>query len=572
MSAAAAEVGAMRYTIFFDRFAFRKQDMLEPWEAITARLKNGTPARCKDDLSLLSLGVYGNKRTAGNALRSQENLLSITGVEGDYDSGKVEVEDAAERLALAGIRCVLHTSPSHKPEKPRWRVLAPLSREYQPRERARFVARINGILGGILTGESFTASQSFYFGQVQDGEYSQLVLDGDCIDTRDEFDAHAIMPAGKTASDGGVSDKTTDDNLRAGIRSGDNFHEALRGLAARLTGRGMNEVDTRAVLEGLMAESAEAGSPRWRARYDEIPRLVETAAGKFRDSRQTVATPTPPDRELPPIEAYADDATPAGEVEAPPSEARRFDRQAALMADCLDTPPDPPELIVQGLHAAHRGRASVGAGGGGKSTHDLYEAIRISRSAEPLYGLEVLRPGPVLILTAEDARPIVALWRLHRMAHDMAAVAAGASRVPRSSTCTSKTRPRFPARFVDCGPGRPARADPRCSASSPTSTNAAKLSAIFADPMNAFGPGERFVNDGEAELMRAGAWLSRDAQLRRAVRPPHRQGRCGRAGITDQYAGRGGSAGADNARFLHLLDRARARTATATPHPRRVSG
>ena len=52
--------------------------------------------------------------------------------------------------------------------------------------------------------------------------------------------------------------------------------------------------------------------------------------------------------------------------------------------------------------------------------------------------------------------------------------------------------------------------------------------------------------------MRAGAWLS--GRLNCAVRFVHHSGKGNaRSGIVDQYAGRGGSAGADNARFVHVL-------------------
>jgi len=79
-----------------------------------------------------------------------------------------------------------------------------------------------------------------------------------------------------------------------------------------------------------------------------------------------------------------------------------------------------------------------------------------------------------------------------------------------------------------------------------------KPSFISIDPMTFFGPGERFVNDGEGELMRAGRRIS--AGLNAAVRFEHHTGKAqARDRITDQYSGRGGSAGAVNARFVHVL-------------------
>lgn len=57
-----------------------------------------------------------------------------------------------------------------------------------------------------------------------------------------------------------------------------------------------------------------------------------------------------------------------------------------------------------------RRRGFVAPGGTGKTTLILYEAICIALGL-PLYGLEVKKPGPVLILTAEDSREML-LYRL----------------------------------------------------------------------------------------------------------------------------------------------------------------
>lgn len=227
--------------------------------------------------------------------------------------------------------------------------------------------------------------------------------------------------------------------------------------------------------------------------------------------------------------------------------AARFNREAARVGMAtFDCPPGPPESIVQGYLPRAAG-AKVGPGGGGKSTLDLFEAVHIALG-RPLYGLEVMRPGPVLILTAEDAREI-ALWRLYRLAEDMALSRPEREHIAEHIHIEDATA--YPCRFVDVDQGgRLVRT--YILEELADEYGEAGLSAVFADPQNAFGPGERFVNDGEAELMRGGAWLS--ARLNCAVRFVHHVGKGNaRAGITDQYAGRGGSAGADNARFVHIL-------------------
>ncbi|WP_192847204.1 VapE domain-containing protein, partial [Aurantimonas manganoxydans] len=91
------------------------------------------------------------------------------GIEGDYDGEIVQPADAANILKEFGILALVCTSPSHRPDKPRWRVYAPLSEAVSPKERRELVARLNAALGGILARESFAASQAFYVGAVTGG-------------------------------------------------------------------------------------------------------------------------------------------------------------------------------------------------------------------------------------------------------------------------------------------------------------------------------------------------------------------------------------------------------------------
>ena len=89
----------------------------------------------------------------------------VYGLEGDYDGGLISVDEAISRLESHNIRGAVYTSPSHTPEKPRWRsgtaeqpMFAGAARwpagapEWRPGRRAG--------------GESFTLSQSYYYGQV----------------------------------------------------------------------------------------------------------------------------------------------------------------------------------------------------------------------------------------------------------------------------------------------------------------------------------------------------------------------------------------------------------------------
>ena len=121
-------------------------------------------APSKAELPLIKLATFAGDR------RSDATLEQVYGIEGDYDAGQVQPAIAAARLADAGICGLIYTTPSHRPDTPRWRVLCALSRPFGPTDRHGHVARLNGALGGILAPESFTASQAFYVGAVDNGE------------------------------------------------------------------------------------------------------------------------------------------------------------------------------------------------------------------------------------------------------------------------------------------------------------------------------------------------------------------------------------------------------------------
>lgn len=142
-----------------------------------------TEAPNKGALPWLKLASFGTKKTDRGSLRNNANVLAIDGVEADYDAEVIDVDTAAVTLDAYGLAGIIYSSPSHTDEKPRWRVLCPTSRSLQPDERASLVARLNGVFGGELAGESFTLSQSYYYGRVAGStSHRVLVVEGQAID------------------------------------------------------------------------------------------------------------------------------------------------------------------------------------------------------------------------------------------------------------------------------------------------------------------------------------------------------------------------------------------------------
>jgi hypothetical protein len=130
-------------------------------------------------------------------LRHNGNILSVYGVEGDYDGEKMSFDEAVECARRAGVLTILYTSPSHRPAAPRWRALHPCAWSTAPAARTEMVDRANWIFGGVLNAESWTLSQSFYYGNINQLDFRIELVDGDPIDTRTDL-GRLGKPGGNT--------------------------------------------------------------------------------------------------------------------------------------------------------------------------------------------------------------------------------------------------------------------------------------------------------------------------------------------------------------------------------------
>lgn len=252
-----------------------------------AELIRTTAAARKEDLSWLKLARFGNGRTQKSSFRHDRNLIAISGIEADYDGEQIEFAmavDIAEKQPLAAI---LYTSPSHRPDCPRWRLLCPASREHPPKARPHLLGRLNGLYRGIFSRESWTLSQSYYFGAVGDGQHHQVELvQGLEIDRLDELDEVWLGPpaAGGSASStiGDGWEAREDAELIRRVVTGEGFHCELTALAARYIGRGVAPVATAEILQGIMlSHHPDVRDERWHNRFGSISNIVSSAAQKF---------------------------------------------------------------------------------------------------------------------------------------------------------------------------------------------------------------------------------------------------------------------------------------------------
>ena len=178
-------------TFFADYAAAAKHEMVLDLDDLVRRIKT-TTGPTKAGLPWLKLARFGEVRTAKGSLRHDGNMLSISGIEADYDDEAMSVDEAVQRLVAAGVLAIVYTSPSHSEDAPRWRVLCPLAQEYTPDERDRFLARLNGLFGGIFANESWTRSQSYYYGSINANPSHRVVpIEGTPIDLISELDMFA---------------------------------------------------------------------------------------------------------------------------------------------------------------------------------------------------------------------------------------------------------------------------------------------------------------------------------------------------------------------------------------------
>lgn len=215
----------------------------------------------------------------------------------------------------------------------------------------------------------------------------------------------------------------------------------------------------------------------------------------------------------------------------------------------LGVPLPEPEFIVPGYLPFGTVGGMPAEGGAGKTTFTLWEAAHIVLG-RAMFGAEIKKPGAVLFLTAEDDRATLA-YRLQGVAAGLRLSEADREKLEQGI-------------FIEDITGRMVRlvqADERGNLAR-TFVGDVLIEAyknrgvvlVNIDPTNLFGPGERYVNDSEAALMVEGHRIARE--LKCSVRYVHHIGKANaRDRVVDQYVGRGGSAFADNSRFLHLLAR-----------------
>ena len=267
------------------------------WGEVSAMLNVPVSEPVKKNGKLLVLATFGDKKSKAGSLKCDSNLLTINGVIGDYDGGIMPLTTAKDLLERAGIRACLYTSwndgvfdPPKYNGGPRWRVACPTSKPMTPDFHRQLMERINGVLGGVLAGESFTPAQGYFFGKRPAASF--VCMDtfddptaGKCIDELDGLDAIAMGKVGSTPSQECTQRKRIGDDIfvdavaREGrlLMTGDGRRELLKSYIASKSAKGLQRGDIKHIARGCAHEYFDPDSP---VDWADIDSLIDSTCDK----------------------------------------------------------------------------------------------------------------------------------------------------------------------------------------------------------------------------------------------------------------------------------------------------
>ncbi len=409
---------AIAMTFFKSKTAEDKIEERYTARALASRIRTVTASR-KDQLPWLKFARFGDQRTDKRSLRHDANVLGVTGIEADYDGGQIPLDEAVERLEKQGIAAIVYTSPSHTEAAPRWRVLCPLAAELPPERRGELLGRLNGLFGGIFAGESWTLSQSYYFGSLNHNPSHRVeLIEGLPLDQHDDLDAIWVgkpNTAANPALNGErVSGPIDEPAQLAEIINGSSYHLSTMRLLGRWARQGVPYMEAR----GRLVAAFETVFPpdrddRWRKRFADIDRCLDDIYGK--EARKL------DEREAAPAADYdgcyssatengeteaATDSKPEAATDSKPEDATRADRQIPGLAEFLSAEqwlkrdfPEPEPLLGDLIVAGVR-MFLVGSTGLGKTLLGFGMAVAMASGAAFLHW-QARRPVRVLYIDGE---------------------------------------------------------------------------------------------------------------------------------------------------------------------------
>jgi regulatory protein RepA len=501
----------------------------------------------KSELPLFKAARFSGALTPQGSPRADRFITSRTGIEVDYDRGILGISEAHQLIQNAELTAILYTSPSWTKECPRWRAFFPFGEErigdhnYLRSWSVKCIDFVGSLLPDKIASESKTLSQPYYFGSVKHNPAQFLISKGRFLDIVVlPPKLESVTPKSEfTKSSSNYMSPEHQQELYEIIHIGsEGVHEALRGLAMMFVNRGQDGPSVKALLETLMRHAnwdspshgpGNDSSLRWQNRFNEIPRLVDSAVAK-----KVFSHPSEHENDPELVEELK------GQLLSVSSTFTRLELEGGLK---------PPESVVENYMLGSEAGGLVSQGGTGKTTLAIFESIHIILGLS-LYGLEVTKPGKVLFMTAEDRRETVG-FRLGRILDQMSLSFEQIDKVISDFICIDLSHDGL--RLLTSNKFGNLESSPLADQIIET-YQGDNIAYVHIDPVSLVGPGETSGNDGMAELLRISRRIAK--ALSAAVRLVHHTSKAvAMEGTLSQYSGRGGAAFADNSRFQHQLTR-----------------
>ena len=212
------------------------------------------------------------------------SLIIIDGDKG-IDGGNAESpSEVHEKLIGLGINHIIYTSHSHGNGKNKYRVVIECNREYVQHELKEINKDVLRRIGCNIqhVKEMDVFSQIWFFPRRDelDGFEYYDYYGGDKLFLQEYYEESESEQSESESK----SESNSLEELYENIRSGREFHTSLRTIIWQYIKDGMSPANTRENVKSLMNGSMEAGSDRWRIRYDEIDGLVDGAVRKDVDN------------------------------------------------------------------------------------------------------------------------------------------------------------------------------------------------------------------------------------------------------------------------------------------------
>ena len=185
----------IRFACFGSRFASSAVTQEMPWADWVSVLKAGAKASIKKDMPCLVLAHMSDGSSRTNA-----EVQAISGLALDIERKATSLTPLAfkERWALVKrhvlplFACYAHTTWSHTPEEPRYRIIMPLAEPVDPSLYKPLMRFLTGLCGHIADGAAQKLSQPSIF-PVHKEHFEEFVFEGPLLNPNAPYIRQALL-------------------------------------------------------------------------------------------------------------------------------------------------------------------------------------------------------------------------------------------------------------------------------------------------------------------------------------------------------------------------------------------